>query len=1289
MKMPKRIAILLPELHSDTEPAVRRAAELILWGALNEAAALHHELAVADIGETWLDRRDGQLSPHGGARTTADENAQFSQKRRDEIVYVEAALDKPGVVRLHMLSSSGERSSFEALGQNLGEQIGRALSAWLHAGELDELPRPLDHFSADDLLSAARALSTALEAAQKPEASMDSLVEKLAPTLKLPALRVLGLTIDGDATPHLAALDPLHSSARLAEYRMKAERGQRDWSLLRQIVATTRGWATPWLELKNDPKDPTSPSRLEALGAAGMAVFLDPERRLASEQLADALGNDRRRDEALRASARGVALHDDEPQAHIGMLDRYLSTERLGDWLRAAHRAGWMHGCPMDSPYPWTGNQVTIDLCVSSALMNNGRLDEAIALRKNRLELASGNWARAQKTLDDWRKNPKFVAWCYAREGYARGEDARTVEGFSRIEPGDGVDIGMFLDALVATGRERDVPYAWAQFGLGRRFNTTYARLSAARTLFCAGEWKMGIEELFAFELQFPSRDDHAAVAHAARLLTAAPRDVLDGAIAERTREGAHTLARALDRTIADFTGRSPLPPPARPIPFDPGWLAHFAADTRSRAAIDSLFAETVDGDGDAQLRADHLVNRWNQVVFVEASSEDKPNLAQAIAYAAAQALSRYLALTTQAPTVLAGACRTVAAESLQALHALHSELREADLSAVLHALDPLIGHVDERLVEHWLAALERALRLDERWQGRMQAPVGVAAHLFGPDSLAHMSLHAAELVRDKPEGWAAETATLCARLTWLTGRTGVDEWSLAVEMLGGDTVDALLTCAAIARWRVRSPAVRAARALFGAGNKEAAFRVLVDGVGAENDGYKDPAVLALEEPWTRSGLDVPFGFKEAVTQAFDLGQKSQPAQAARVLSWPCALDSNNAEAQRNLGLFLAQQNKVFEALERLIRATRDQGTQLCAGILYQAGHVPSALAVLDYASRWYLRADQWLTYGGIVYGAMDNPRTVRAYSLAWELDPDAFDPSQLNGYAGVLDEVGDYLTCEKIAQKLIDKAGDDPTWISNGALQMACALIGQGRFDEALPYAERAAKTNPLPANAAICQTVLERARTRTKAEVPPPLPPVSTREEWFALMDRGDLKQAAELVQGGNWRARRAGLRASSFRFTSENRIKVTQRGRDAADLVLEDTRGATDLDALVCRTLALTLRAQAAFPRDPVPQLGDRMTREAFYAEFRARGGVILGEAPELKPAFVDREVAPHQPIATASAYVALLRDLARLTPKEALAAHHLDEANYLEVAKAWAVVFDADATLWETIASGLGS
>jgi hypothetical protein len=189
------------------------------------------------------------------------------------------------------------------------------------------------------------------------------------------------------------------------------------------------------------------------------------------------------------------------------------------------------------------------------------------------------------------------------------------------------------------------------------------------------------------------------------------------------------------------------------------------------------------------------------------------------------------------------------------------------------------------------------------------------------------------------------------------------------------------------------------------------------------------------------------------------------------------------------------------------------------------------------------------------------------------------------------------------------------------------------------------------------------------------------------FGLLEAGDFATAVAQIDGTSWRVRRGALAAARFRFSSENAIQVTSRARAAATRVLADSLGVTDRDPVIARITALEIREQAFFARDPVPRLGDRMTRDAFYREFRARGGVVLGEdAPKPAP-FVDRVVVPGAKVARASDFIALLRDLAALTPREALAQFDLDDAGYLEVARAWATAFDRDPTLAATIAAGL--
>src|SRR5690606_38591299 len=130
--------------------------------------------------------------------------------------------------------------------------------------------------------------------------------------------------------------------------------------------------------------------------------------------------------------------------------------------------------------------------------------------------------------LGTWRKDPRFVAWCYAREGAFRGDPARVLEGFGRIEPEDDVDVALFLDALVAMGREDEVPLAWAQHGLGAGHTGPVARLAAARALMAAGEWRRGLEEMWRVELTEPGRDEHVAIARCGLLLSGAPLEIAE-----------------------------------------------------------------------------------------------------------------------------------------------------------------------------------------------------------------------------------------------------------------------------------------------------------------------------------------------------------------------------------------------------------------------------------------------------------------------------------------------------------------------------------------------------------------------------------------------------------------------------------------------------------------------------------------------------------------------------------------------------------------------------------------
>jgi hypothetical protein len=80
-------------------------------------------------------------------------------------------------------------------------------------------------------------------------------------------------------------------------------------------------------------------------------------------------------------------------------------------------------------------------------------------------------------------------------------------------------------------------------------------------------------------------------------------------------------------------------------------------------------------------------------------------------------------------------------------------------------------------------------------------------------------------------------------------------------------------------------------------------------------------------------------------------------------------------------------------------------------------------------------------------------------------------------------------------------------------------------------------------------------------------------------------------------------------------------------------------------------------------------------------------VLGEAAAPPAVFVDRVVVPGGRVERISDYVALIRDLAALAPHEALAQFDLDDAGYLDVARAWGAAVDADPGLADAIAAGL--
>jgi tetratricopeptide (TPR) repeat protein len=995
--------VLAPVVTIDgADAAYEREASLLLWVACIEVLQRHPRLAVLDPEATPLVPSAGHLVPANAGRGARADDAFFVSARRDELVWLEVGI-RPDRACLHVRARDGRRAAFEGSGRRVGEQIHHALGSWLGARALGGLPRPFESCSADELLGLVRLMAPVLvdEARAWPESmtaaddaiddddSLPSdLTVELAPmlapaserthrpaaralasrlpiTLRVPAIRLLELGLRQRLTDMILAVDADHPHALLASDRRSIE-----VATVRRALANAPGWSRPYELLCRD-------GGVDAAAAAGMVLLCRPDSLDAAMTAGRSLADAGRPDDAVRAVVRAAERYPDAPRATVAMLDAHQRAARLGPWLASTRRAMRRHGCSPDPSLPRYDDQIRVDLRASVALFHAGRLAEATAVRADRLTGRDEDWPAEARTLARWHEEPSFAAWCEARAAWLRGDHARVLAALTVAPPSDELDVAMLLDALVAVGREADAPFAWAVHGLAADRDGPVVRLSAARALMAAGEWRRGIELLWRAELVDTSRDDHFAIARCGLVMSAAPIEVIDAALGERIAIGAPSLARRLARIAADFVpaaAKSTLVAralgTATAVAFDASWLDGFAPTCSGRAAIDALFARLGplrDGPpsgfdiADELQRGDALVGQWLDVVLAAATDGDRGSIAEAAAYTAAQALARYLAATTWPPTTVTGALRTVAAAALALLRVHRDAVVDRDAGAVLRALDPVLRRVDRWIAATWLAAVERALALDERSAGDVERfardlPV-VAARLLGPEDTAVLAWSVATLQRERPTGWPARLAAQASRLAWHTGGGGADAWAdaIAAQLVAGeldvdDAVDAMHVACYFAEGRSAGPCVHAARVLLDAGRAPAALAVLTSGLQVADPVTRDSALAALADG-RRARLDVPLELEQALAAALDALVHDDPGSAEKLARFAVAVRPSEAEAHRVLGLALARQGNAVDALHHLTRAVRDAAPRVVAEGLARGGYADQAAAVLGYAA--------------------------------------------------------------------------------------------------------------------------------------------------------------------------------------------------------------------------------------------------------------------------------------------------------------------------------------------------
>jgi len=203
--------------------------------------------------------------------------------------------------------------------------------------------------------------------------------------------------------------------------------------------------------------------------------------------------------------------------------------------------------------------------------------------------------------------------------------------------------------------------------------------------------------------------------------------------------------------------------------------------------------------------------------------------------------------------------------------------------------------------------------------------------------------------------------------------------------------------------------------------------------------------------------------------------------------------------------------------------------------------------------------------------------------------------------YARALYRVGDFVTCERVAQQLIAEHGLREARIA-GLHAMARALAGQGRHVDAHNYAKAAAELGP---NGELAAELLE-TMDRIVAQGIPPIRPSfedTIERQAYGDLEAGRFEHLVAAIASPSFGVARVALAASEFRSEDESGIPVAPRALDGAIAILQRTEGATQIEAVLARIRALKIRDNAFIQIDPPPPLGLRFTPEEFdrlYAE-----------------------------------------------------------------------------------------
>jgi tetratricopeptide (TPR) repeat protein len=1309
---PRRVILLAPVLELGAPDRVANGRIADLLGALVAGFLVRHPLVA-------LPDPDMQHFHDGLGKNVAERQLfnrafgdffdnilrqEFGDNQRDEVFWLELTLDPQRPVTAKLVTQrAGQQQpeSFAAIGgPALSAMLQHCFDQWLQARQLPPSPDPFPPFSVQDFMNAARVLVQA-DQANDTGVDMAHLFDSFGGPLfpafvragwKMMVMNDLHRRLVGRVLQHA----PNDLSARRIEWLYRSNDGKADIAEMKQIAQAAPNWSFPYMALRGKGVGDD-----EAMRSQLTAAFLTPSNDGAWMNLAYAFEKTTRYDAAWRIADRMIARDPADAGLYLAAVPFMRQTEREGDTFREAvarHHA--MMQQAQDGQLNVQGfTQVqAAEFYVAIAHLDVGRLDEAIAIGGKAIGEDDGQRLQwQQKQLKEWRTSPQVVGNSYAREGHFRGDPARVVEGFGRGEPDCAGDAAKLIDAHIALGDDKIAPIAFAHMhGAKHTIWHPVGRLAGVRALLAGGEsLAAALEHLQVVVLRETDAKIEPEVERLLRLGAARPLREWEGYIAQRRATGALRLAKMAARDAADFVPgaegsavvREALGVGGAPRAFDPASLASLKASfegipAERLAAVDRYFAERTQP---TLAMADRLAVDWAPSLAPDDETDAPVRMAEMLVYFAG-ALGRYLAATTQPPSVLAGGYRRLATNALAAAAAGSGPVRRAHVRALLEAVEANAAGVDPWVLDPWLLRLERLWSLEVH-EGDMRDLTGalpvVADLLRGPMQIG-LEYRRAHALKDANAGHAEACALLERSVRALGKSEPFQAWTQVAVMAlpPAQALDVHWLCA-LANPTAAPPWINVAKSLFAAGQADAAFEALVRAFPATGKDWRQARLAELRPLWEQARVPVPFDFAAASNASMQLMQQGQFEAALGPTRWCDSIDPNNATIKRNLGICYARLGRAFDAVLVLSQADAESGPAQAAQALREANFPELSLLVYRYASPAFRGADSWLALGGMAWQAEDDATGAAAYATAHELSGGRLTSTQLNAWATTLLGVGDYAKAAGLLEEVM-RRNDDPSIAPYVLHGMARALLGLGRPQEALSYAQAAAARAP-------AQSAQEFAVTMQHAQrgAPPPLKAQPPSGPAFAALRASDPKGAIEAARRvpNDARARRAALVASRYRFPTDNDTPVTRTAIDTALALLQSTAGATDLDGALGLYDAARTCASALFAVNAPPPLGASMSRDAFRAKFAASSqppgfaqaqaaqqAVQGGAAGDLDPV-----VFPGQRVARLSDYVRIMKGMQSGNPMGALAQAGLDMQAYTQVAMQWGQAMQRDPTL----------